>query len=729
MFSITRLLRSMSAGATTALALLTLMAGTAHAASTASISGTITDASGSPITTQDVCVYAYGEDGYGEARTDASGNYKITALAAGSYEVYVYDCEGSSRNDLPGSSSAVEVTAGQAKTGIDVQLAAGASISGNVYGGAGDATPLKDICVDAYPALSEYEDDTSYIETGAGGSYTLKHVAPSVAYYVRFSDCNSSREYRSQYYDGASEYSSATTVTSTIASPATGIDAHLETGASISGTVTEANGKAITSQDICVTVYPSNTEAGYTEDEYSYATTDASGDYTAGALAPGSYYVYVSDCYESSRNDAPGHYESGGSIAAVELTAGEEKTGIDVQLAEATSISGHVYGGSGDSTPLAGACVSVYEATSTYEDTVGYATTESDGAYTVDHLTPGVGYKVKFSPCSSGPTYTEEFYDEKSSLAAADTVTPTAANPSTGIDGHLPSGASISGTVRDAEGNPITTQDICVSASSDGGYGYYSATTNASGEYTIAGLSAGSYYVGFTDCNESKRNDVSQYYGGAPSEQESTLVVLSTGGAKTGVNAQLAAGTSISGHAYAGSGTGTPLGGQCVYVDARSPSGTDYYYYYYYGETGSSGAYTISHVAPISGGYTVEFKDCNYPVKYVSQYFGGDYDPRTASAVTPTATSPKEGVDAHLETGGTITGTVTDSKGNAITSGVCAEAYLVSDYYAYYWEYSDGPTSTGDTPSVGCRPAPTTCTSTTAARATTSTRCCQTLSA
>ena len=692
-----RQLRSMPIGAATVVALLTLMAGTAHAASTASISGTITDASGSPITTQDVCVYAYAEDGYGEARTDASGDYAITGLAAGSYEVYVYDCEGSSRNDLPGSyAAAVELTTGEAKTGIDVQLAAGTSISGTVYGGAGDATPLEDICVDAYPASNESEDDTSYTETGAGGSYTLTHIAPSVAYDVRFYDCNSSREYQSQYYDGASEYSSATTVTSTLASPSTGIDAHLKTGASISGTVTEANGKPIMSKNVCVSVYPANTEDGYTEDESSYATTDASGDYTAGALAPGSYHVYVSDCYESSRNDAPGYYESDGSIAAVELTAGEAKTGIDVQLAEATSISGHVYGGSGDSTPLAGACVDVYEAASTYEDTVGYATTESDGAYTVDHLTPGVGYKVKFSPCASGSTYTEEFYDEKSSLAEADTVTPTAANPSTGIDGHLPSGASISGTVTDAEGHSITTQDICVSAYSDGGDSYGYATTDASGEYTIAGLSAGSYYVEFSDCGNSTRNDVAQYYGGDPYEQESTLVVLSTGGAKTGVNAQLEAGTSISGHAYAGAGTGTPLDDQCVEVDARSPSGPDDDYYYgYYGETNSSGAYAITHVAPIGGGYTVEFRDCNYPVKYVSQYFGGDYDPGTASTVTSTAGAPAEGIDAHLETGGTITGTVTDSKGNAITSGVCAEAYLASDYYADYWEYSDELTATG----------------------------------
>jgi hypothetical protein len=467
--------------------------------------------------------------------------------------------------------------------------------------------------------------------------------------------------------------------------------ASLSMTASISGIVSDSDGHAITTQDICVSAEPMG--GGYS---YGEATTGASGEYTITDLSAGSYDVYVSDCYGSSRNDAPGYYESNGSKAAVELTAGQAATGIDVQLGAATSISGHVYGGAGASTPLSDACVEVSDADSSYQDDVGYATTESDGAYTVDHLTPGAGYKVQFSPCSSGTAYADEFYDEEGSFADAATVTPTVANPSTGIDGHLPSGASISGTVTDASGDPITTADVCVYASPYGGNRYGNTTTNASGEYTITGLAAGSYYLEFADCGSSARNDVTQYYGGAPDENDSTLVVLSTGGAKTGVNAELAAGTSISGHAYAGSGTGTPVANQCVYVEARSPSGTaDDYYYSYYGETNSSGEYTIHHVAPISTGYTVEFRDCNNPVTYVSQYYGGDYDPSTASAVTPTVASPAQAVDAHLETGGTITGTVTDSKGNAIGSGVCVEAGLTNDGYVYYEEYGDGLTSGG----------------------------------
>jgi hypothetical protein len=462
------------------------------------------------------------------------------------------------------------------------------------------------------------------------------------------------------------------------------------TSASIGGTVTDSGGNPITTQEICVDAEP--VDGGY---GYGYATTDASGEYTITGLSAGSYDVYAYDCYGSSRDDLPGYHESNGSVSAVELTAGQAATGIDVQLAAATSISGSVYGGSGTSTPLSGACVEVYDADSSYQTDAGYATTESDGAYTVEHLTPGVGYKVQFSPCSSGSDYAGEYYDEEGSFADADTVTPTVANPSIGIDGHLPSGASISGTVTDASGNPITTEDICVTASSYGGYGYGSARTNASGEYTIAGLAAGSYYVEFADCENSARNDVAQYYGDTPVEYDSTLVVLSTGGAKTGIDAELAAGTSIGGHAYLGSGAGTPLADQCVYISSRSATGADDDEYYYSGETASSGAYTISHVAPIADGYTVEFTDCNYPVKYVSQYYGGDYDPSTASAVTPTVALPAQAIDAHLETGGTITGTVTDSKGSAIGSGVCVEAYLTGDDYVYYDEYSDALNSGG----------------------------------
>ena len=184
----------------------------------------------------------------------------------------------------------------------------------------------------------------------------------------------------------------------------------------------------------------------------------------------------------------------------------------------------------------------------------------------------------------------------------------------------------------------------------------------------------------FSDCLTSTRNDISQYYQNAADQTSATLVVLSSGGAKSGVDAQLAAGTSISGHAYAGSGTGTPLKNVCVNVQAKSPAGSSNYYY---ANTDASGAYVINHVPPITGGYTVQFRDCNLPATYVSQYYGGDYS-GTTTTIAPRVDAPAQGIDAHLDLGGTIAGTVTDSGGHPITSGLCATATMTGNPGKYY---------------------------------------------
>ena len=238
---------------------------------------------------------------------------------------------------------------------------------------------------------------------------------------------------------------------------------------------------------------------------------------------------------------------------------------------------------------------------------------------------------------------------------------------------------SISGTVRGADGLPITGRDICVTATPFYGTGGVQTTTDAAGAYTITGLSPGTYAVRFADCSFSARNDVSQYYGGAPDVFDSKPVALFFGGQRvTGVDAALAVGTSITGHAYAGPGPTRPVAGMCVTADAARPTESYYFFSYRYtGQTAGSGAYTLGHVAAVPGGYTVEFTDCNRPVTYVNQFYGGDYRPSSAVVITPTVASPAAGIDAHLQVGGSITGSVSDPSGTPISSGVCVTATLL----------------------------------------------------
>ncbi|MGO9902096.1 MAG: carboxypeptidase regulatory-like domain-containing protein [Solirubrobacteraceae bacterium] len=666
-----------------------------HLPAGAAISGTITDANRNPITSLDVCVDVSSSgtgDDYGSATTDGSGSFEISGLAAGSYTVSAADCVGSTRNDVPttystaqdGSATAVTASAGQVTSGINVELQAGTTISGHVYGGNGSSTPLDGVCVDVDPVSEGGDGGETATQTAADGSYTVDNVAPGVGYKLQFFACSQASTYVSEYYNDVYSYADATTVTPPAAG-ASGIDGHLPVGGSLSGTVNGADGHPITSQDVCVTLDPVGSDGM----DASPVTTDASGDYQFVGLNAGSYKVQVQDCSGSGRNDLPGE-----SATAVAVSLGQAATGVDVQLAAGTSISGHVYGGSGTSTPLARATVQLLNA-STGSPADGFAKTAADGSYTIGNLPPDVGYKVQFTPGSLGSTYTSEYYDGASDLAGASVLTPTVASPSTGIDGNLPGGASITGTVHDAGGTAITTGDICVQTLPDGGGdsgdGYGQARTDSYGGYTITGLPAGTYYVEFSDCSDSLRNDLTQYYGGNANPSDSTVVVLSAGGNKTGVDASMQAGTSIEGHVYGGD-TNTPLANACVVVNVASPSNTTYYYYYQ-AQTDGSGAYEIGHVAP-GIAYMVQFTDCNHPATYVSQYYDGASDPSAATTLTPTVQVPATGVDAHLAGGNSISGTVSDSNGHPITSGVCVSAVpaLTDDYSVYY---SDGLASDG----------------------------------
>jgi hypothetical protein len=664
------------------------LSGVAYASGTASISGTVYDASNAAITTGDICVYAEptaNGGSFGSAQTDASGHYTIPSLSAGSYYVSFEDCTTSTRNDVMqyyggasdlSDSEQVTLTAGQSQVGVNATLAAGTSITGHVYGGSG-AAPLNDACVDAYG-----NDTTSVADTGSDGSYVIGHLAPGDAYTIEFSPCGNSL-YAPQYYNDVTDSSQATTVTPTLAQPATGVDATLFAGATISGTVSDASGP-ITTGDICISAELDSAGSEF----FGEVHTDANGNYTLPGLDPGSYRLQFGDCGGSARNDVPQYYEGSGSsqdtqgFHEVSVTAGGSQTGINATLLAGTSISGHVYGGS-TSTPLGDACVSAGAG----NNGGGSATTGSDGSYTISHIPPGLAYTVSFQPCD-GSSYAKQYYSGAASSAQATPVTPTVAQPATGIDAVLTSGASISGTVYDAGGEPITTGGICVeavptSAGADDG----TAEIDANGNYTVSGLSPGNYRVNFSDCDGSTRNDLFQYYvshssppyGGTLKASAATTITLTSQGTRTGVDIALAAATSISGTVYGGSGTSNPLQDICVGVQLvnESTSGPN--------TTGSattdaSGHYTINRLAPSPSAYYVTFSDCNTPATYTYAFYnsGGaaSIDRSTATPVEPTAADPATDIDANLRLGGSITGRIEDSTGTPIAADVCVRAEL-----------------------------------------------------
>jgi hypothetical protein len=134
----------------------------------------------------------------------------------------------------------------------------------------------------------------------------------------------------------------------------------------------------------------------------------------------------------SGLNYLPQFYTGASSLSGAEpvaVTTGSDTSGIDAALAVGGQISGTVTDASTTS-PVAGVEVILYDSNG---DLVALAQTTSDGTYTITGLITG-SYRVGFNP---GGTYVPQFYNGKSSLAVADTVSVTAGATATGVDAAL----------------------------------------------------------------------------------------------------------------------------------------------------------------------------------------------------------------------------------------------------------------------------------------------------
>lgn len=113
------------------------------------------------------------------------------------------------------------------------------------------------------------------------------------------------------------------------------------------------------------------------------------------------------------------------------------------------------------------------------------------------------------------------------------TVTEQAVTPVPTVT--LFDGASISGIVTDASGDPI--RGISVGAFIEDGDYVASATTNAKGQYRMRGLDSGSHRVLFSD---SADEYTSKWYANGTSYDSATDLALTENQARTGVNIALA---------------------------------------------------------------------------------------------------------------------------------------------------------------------------------------------
>ncbi|RNM14004.1 carboxypeptidase regulatory-like domain-containing protein [Nocardioides pocheonensis] len=309
-----------------------------------SVTGTVTDSGGNPLSG----VYVYflrntsggGISPSGATATDGTGHY-VYPLDPADYTVVFDDPSGDHVTQYwdhvqhLADATPVTVTSSHVTSAIDAQLADAGSISGTVTLPATADLNTDDADVDVIdPATGDFAGWTVLdpADETAPGSHAYTYTVtglPAGDYRVEFAHEDYTATVEAQYYDGHPESAgagSANLVTLAAAEHATGIDATLHTGGTISGTLVDGNGDPIADCEVA---------AFNTVDHWASrsATTDASGKFVVGGLTTGKYGVLVGDPYGTGNACATTEYytradgdlsESGTGIVALSTAPGTD---------------------------------------------------------------------------------------------------------------------------------------------------------------------------------------------------------------------------------------------------------------------------------------------------------------------------------------------------------------------------------------------------------------------
>ena len=314
----------------------------AGAATTGGIGGTVTEEGGGPVAGVSVCAESIGvtaEEDFGCDETRTDGTYEILGLEPGEYAVefwprelnyawQYYDGKHSWKEATP-----VTVASGNVTTGIGAVLEAGATISGTVTSAA-TGQPVREVeaC-----AIVVGEGFAGCAATATNGTYTIERLAPG-EYEVYFYAEYTGQNLLSQKYAGG-------TITLGTGEARTGINAALQTGGQIQGTVrSAATNSGLAGVKVCLTEAAALRTLGC-------LSTGSSGAYGFYGVWSASFKVVFSpelsdligaeaseypESEEEFRDSYPTQWWNGqGSFAAatpISVTAPATVTGIDALL-------------------------------------------------------------------------------------------------------------------------------------------------------------------------------------------------------------------------------------------------------------------------------------------------------------------------------------------------------------------------------------------------------------
>ena len=505
---------------------------------TASLSGTVTDASAPGTDIADVSVEIDSQDGqYADLTTTADdGSYAFSAIPAGSYTLSFQPAQGSNfliqlwqNKSINDPATYFPVADGQVLTGMDAALKPGATISGTVDGVDAPGVGLADVDVEVQSA--DGGSGSGQASTDADGNYSVVGL-PADTYNVQFQVNDGI--HIGQWWNNQPTFATAGLVTVGNAAAVANIDAHLAVGATISGRVDVAGSPDTPLAGATVTAF------GPGEFTIQSTTTDDSGDYTITALPDAAYTVMFEG--PDGTNLGTQYWQDAATLAdatPVSATDTHPATGIDAVLSPGATISGTVFAPGKPKIGLANVDVSIFSAVG--GGPVASATTNRHGRYSVSGLAAG-SYSVSFFPQPDAHAAVE-WWGGTFIQTGAKSVTVTAGQTVTHISQQLIVGSKISGTVVDA-GTP-TSPDGNVEVAlwaSDQVQGK-SATpprqtnTDASGNYSFPNMGPGTYTIFF---GEEGPDFLGQWWKDEPTQAKATRLVVTLNKPSSGVNATLA---------------------------------------------------------------------------------------------------------------------------------------------------------------------------------------------
>jgi hypothetical protein len=308
--------------------------------------------------------------------------------------------------------------------GVGPAAATAASISGHITAEGGGPIAGAQVC----PTPEPYTFETECVSTAADGFYVLNGLRPT-SYHLRFSTPSWALNYVAEWYDDSKTFPGNLITVAGAGEARTGIDAELEPGGVMKGTLTDAlSGDPAGGVWVWIDAFGSGPYGiGF--------RAQPDGTFEANDIPTGQYRVFFDG--ESDVNYLRRYYKDGDNYAsatAVPVVAGSVASGIDQSLYPGAQIFGHVSNveTGGD---LYGVRVCAVKGPESAE---WCAKTDFEGDYAIRSL-PADAYFVEFG-AEYGPfgRTVGEWWEHAFSFDEADPIEIAPPETRTGIDGALP---------------------------------------------------------------------------------------------------------------------------------------------------------------------------------------------------------------------------------------------------------------------------------------------------